>query len=208
MPGPPVWHVCAHPPSLGQIMVWRESSWAAHYQSPLPASDTLFTEAPGADSPGRRQPTQGTALPSPHTPALSLLGLANSWAQTGLHCPLGQFRWTPLGGYPPSYPSMPPIPKVQPSGKEPLKFSTVSQPHKLLPWRRALGPGASSRNSPTLGAEGKQGDTGTLGAFSSFPPCRLHPWAPAGEAVSDPSVVIFNEWGQGRMVGTNRLACQ
>lgn len=27
-------------------MVWRESSWAAHYQSPLPASDTLFTEVP------------------------------------------------------------------------------------------------------------------------------------------------------------------
>lgn len=138
MPGPPVWHVCAHPPSLGQIMVWRESSWAAHYQSPLPASDTLFTEALGADSPGRRQPTQGTALPSPHTPALSLLGLANSWAQTGLHCPLGQFRWTPLGGYPPSYPSVPPTPKVQPSGKEPLKFSTVSQPHKLLLCRRGL----------------------------------------------------------------------
>lgn len=46
-------------------MVWRESSWAAHYQSPLPASDTLFTEAPGPDSPGRRQQTQGTALPSP-----------------------------------------------------------------------------------------------------------------------------------------------
>lgn len=48
-------------------MVWRESSWAAHYQSPLPASDTLFTEAPGPDSPGRRQQTQGTALPSPPT---------------------------------------------------------------------------------------------------------------------------------------------
>lgn len=52
-------------------MVWRESSWAAHYQSPLPASDTLFTEAPGPDSPGRRQQTQGTALPSPPTRLLS-----------------------------------------------------------------------------------------------------------------------------------------
>lgn len=129
MPGPPVWHVCAHPPSLGQIMVWRESSWAAHYQSPLPASDTLFTEALGADSPGRRQPTQGTSLPTPHTPALSLLGLANSWAHIGLHCPLG---------HPPSYPSLPSTPKVQPSSKEPLKFSAVSQPHKLLPWRGGL----------------------------------------------------------------------
>lgn len=49
----------------GQIMVWRESSWAAHYQSPLPASDTLFTEALGADSLGRRPQTQETALPSP-----------------------------------------------------------------------------------------------------------------------------------------------
>lgn len=57
-------------------MVWRESSWAAHYQSPLPASDTLFTEAPGVDSPGRRQQTQGNALPSPHPPALALLGPA------------------------------------------------------------------------------------------------------------------------------------
>lgn len=28
-------------------MVWKESSWAAHYQSPLPASDTLFTETRG-----------------------------------------------------------------------------------------------------------------------------------------------------------------
>lgn len=72
-------------------MVWRESSWAAHYQSPLPASDTLFTEAPGPDSPGRRQQTQGTALPSPpHPLALALLGLANSWVHTGLHCLLGQ----------------------------------------------------------------------------------------------------------------------
>lgn len=61
-------------------MVWREASWAAHYQSPLPASDTLFTEAPGADSPGRRRQTQGTTLPSPTLPALALLGLANSWA--------------------------------------------------------------------------------------------------------------------------------
>lgn len=70
MPRPPAWHACAHPPFLGrgvggQIMVWRESSWAAHYQSPLPASDTLFTEALGADSLGRRPQTQGTALPSP-----------------------------------------------------------------------------------------------------------------------------------------------
>lgn len=52
-------------------MVWRESSWAAHYQSPLPASDTLFTEALGADSPGRRQQTLGTALPSPQPACLS-----------------------------------------------------------------------------------------------------------------------------------------
>lgn len=71
-------------------MVWRESSWAAHYQSPLPASDTLFTEALGPDSPGRRQQTQGTALPSPHPLALALLGLATSWVHTGLHCPLGR----------------------------------------------------------------------------------------------------------------------
>lgn len=69
MPRPPAWHACAHPPWAGvwggQIMVWRESSWAAHYQSPLPASDTLFTEALGANSLGRRPQTQGTALPSP-----------------------------------------------------------------------------------------------------------------------------------------------
>ena len=131
MPRPPAWHVCAHPPSLGQIMVWRESSWAAHYQSPLPASDTLFTEALGAESPGRRQPAQGTALPSPHPPALSLLGLANSWAHAGLRYPLSQFKWTALGGHPPSYPSMLPTLKVQLTGKEPLNFSTVTQPQKL-----------------------------------------------------------------------------
>lgn len=63
-------------------MVWRRSSWAAHYQSPLPASDTLFTEAPGADSPGRRQLTQGTALPSPHQPVPALLGFAAHWANS------------------------------------------------------------------------------------------------------------------------------
>ena len=98
-------------------MVWRESSWAAHYQSPLPASDTLFTEAPGADTPGRRQQTQGTTLPSPTLPDLALLGLANSWAHSGRHGPLGLL--TPLGGYPPSHPSLPPTPKVQPSVKGP-----------------------------------------------------------------------------------------
>lgn len=75
-------------------MVWREPSWAAHCQNPLPASDTLFTEAPGADSPERRQQTPGTALPSPSQPASALLGLANSWVHTGLHCLLGQLKWT------------------------------------------------------------------------------------------------------------------
>lgn len=121
-------------PGKGQIMVWRGSSWAAHYQSPLPASDTLFTEAPGADSPGRRQQTQGTAVPSPHPPPLALLGLANSWGHTGLHCLLGQLEWTSLAGHPPSHFSMPPAPRDQPSGKGPLIFSPVSQPQKFLAW--------------------------------------------------------------------------
>lgn len=94
-------------PRRGQIMVWKESSWAAHYQSPLPASDTLFTEAPGPDSPERRQQTQGTALPSPHPLALALLDFANSWAHTGLYCRVGQREWTLLEGHPPSHPSMP-----------------------------------------------------------------------------------------------------
>lgn len=91
-------------------MVWKESSWAAHYQSPLPASDTLFTEAPGPDSPGRRQQTQGIALPSPHPLALALLDFANSWAHTGLDCRVGQLEWTLLRGHPPSHPSMPSTP--------------------------------------------------------------------------------------------------
>lgn len=90
-------------------MVWRESSWAAHYQSPLPASDTLFTEALGPDSPGRRQQTQGTALPSPYQLALVLLGLANSWALTGF-----TVCWTSLSTSPitPLYPQHPKVRRV------------------------------------------------------------------------------------------------
>lgn len=139
-------------------MVWRESSWAAHYQSPLPASDTLFTEALGPDSPGRRQQTQGTVLPSPHPLALALLGLVNSWTLSGLHCLLDQFEWTLLGGYPPSHPFMPSTPKSTAYWEG--SFEIQSSPPEALGLERgqwALVP--CSRASPTLGAKSKQGRT-------------------------------------------------
>lgn len=94
-------------------MVWRESSWAAHYQSPLPASDTLFTEALGPDSPGRRQQTPGTALPSPYPLALVLLGLANSWALTGFTVCWTSLNGPYLEGTSPVTPLYPQHPKVR-----------------------------------------------------------------------------------------------
>ena len=146
-------------------MVWRESSWAAHYQSPLPASDTLFTEALGPDSPGRRQQTQGSALPSSPPPlALLLLGRANSWALIGLHCLLDQPEWTLLSGYQPSHPFM--------------LWERTFEIQSCPPAPEALGLGRGhwarvflSKTSPALGTKGKQGDTGTV--VSSLRPSHL-----------------------------------
>lgn len=59
-------------------MVWRESSWAAHYQSPLPASDTLFTEVPRGLIPlGEDSKLEGLpSHPPPPAPALEVGGWA------------------------------------------------------------------------------------------------------------------------------------
>lgn len=158
-------------------MVWRESSWAAHYQSPLPASDTLFTEALGPDSPGRRQQTQGTALPSPHPLALALFGFANSWALNGLQCLLDQLEWTQLGGYPPSHLFMPSTPKspAKWGGSFEIPFSPPA-PEALGLGREALGPGASLQSLTCPWCKRQAGGHwDRQGLFSSsFPPCRLH----------------------------------
>lgn len=176
-------------------MVWRESSWAAHYQSPLPASDTLFTEAPGPDSPGRRQQTQGTALPSPLPACSSPFGPCQQLDPYWTSLPARPALMDPAWRAPTQPLSLcPQHPKVQPNEKRPLRGSPVSQPQRFLAWRGGhwvLVP--LSRASPAHGTKDKQGDTETLRAASSFLPCRLHPWAPAREAVSDPGVVIVNE---------------
>lgn len=179
-------------------MVWRESSWAAHYQSPLPASDTLFTVALGPDSPGRRQQTQGTALPSPYPLALVLLGLANSWALTGFTVCWTSLNGPYLEGTGPTTPLYPLHPKVQRSEKGPLMSSPVPSlaPEALGLGRGTLGPGASLQSLTYPWCKRQAGDTGTLRA-SSLPPSHLADSIPipqGGEVVSDPGVGMVKEW--------------
>lgn len=77
----------------GKIMAWRGSSGAAHFQSPLPASDTLFTEARGR-FPREKTVNSGDCRPLPH-PRPQLCGASSHGPCTGAPACPPLHAWTP-----------------------------------------------------------------------------------------------------------------